>query len=95
MAIRKRKSNAPQTPREQLRELARQAGCSLTSIGEIESLAGVDVRSHAERHALWFQFQHLFKGPVEDLFEAVMNHCAEIALRRIATGELCLVRCSA
>lgn len=78
--------------RMKLRELARVAGCHLSSIGDVERLAGINTCSEKERHDLWFKFQHLFKAPTEELFDAVMDHCAKIALRRIEAGELCLIR---
>ena len=79
-------------PRLVLKDKALQAGCRLGSLGDIEQLAGVNIQSEAERHELWWQFHRLFNGPSQDLLDAVMDHCAEIALRRIQAGELCLVK---
>lgn len=82
---------ATQRPRKVLANVARQAGCSLGSIGEIEQLAGVNIQSEDERRELWFQFRHLFNAPAQQMVDAVMDHCSAIALRRIAAGELSLV----
>lgn len=75
-------------PAEALRKLGGWCG---SSIGQIEALAGVNVQSHAERSALWQQFRHLFGGETQALFDAVMDHCASIALARIERGELSLL----
>lgn len=61
------------------------------SIGQIESLSGVNIQSDAERQQLWVQFRHLYPGPPQVLVDAVMNHCAAIALKRIKRGELSLL----
>jgi len=74
--------------------MARQAGCSLGSLGDIEQLAGVNIQSDDERRELWGKFHHLFLAPTQELVDAVMNHCAAIALRRIQAGELCLIKTS-
>lgn len=71
--------------------LRRLGGWSGSSIGHIEALAGVDVHSHSERTALWAKFQHQFVGPSQQLVDAVMDHCAAIALSRIKRGELSLI----
>lgn len=71
--------------------LSRRGGWVGGSIGQMEALAGVNVQSHAERTALWKKFRHLFSGPSQTLVDAVMDHCAAIALRRIKRGELSLV----
>lgn len=84
-------SRTPPRPRAILDAAARLVGCSLSSLGDVEQLAGVDPRSDAERTALWAQYRHLFDGPAEVLFAAVMDHCSAIALDRIARGELCLL----
>jgi hypothetical protein len=89
---RKTKQEAKGTNRTKLAELAREAGCLLCSVGDIERLAGINTNSEQERHDLWFQFQHLFSGPSERLFDVVMDHCAAIVLRRIDAGELSLVK---
>lgn len=81
-----------QRPRQQLDQMAAQVGCRLASIGDIEQLAGIDVTSEDERRVLWPQFRHLFRAPTQQLFDAVMDHCALIAIRRINAGELCLVK---
>jgi len=81
------KRSTPQRPRHRLDELARQAGICLSSIGDVEQLAGI-----TERQALWGQFRHLYGAPTQVLIDAVMDHCSEIALRRITAGELCLVK---
>jgi len=72
--------------------LARTRGINLSSIGEFESLAGIDVQSLAERTTLWDRFRHLYTGASQALIDAVVDHCAEIALKRIAAGELSLTR---
>ena len=91
--MRKSRAEAPKVdrPADVLSRKARDVGCVLGSLGDTEQLAGIDVRSHAERAALWNQFRDLFVGPTQVLFDAVMDHCAEIALARIERGELCLL----
>lgn len=84
--------NPIKRPRQKLGELARQSGTHLSSLGDVEQLAGVDIRSDKERRDLWNQFSHLFSAPSQELIDAVMDHCAALALKRIARGELCLVR---
>jgi len=91
MATKRKSLLVAPRPRHSLDELARDVGCTLGSVGEIEQLAGVNIQSEVERHELWWQFRHLFIGPSQKVFDAVMDHCAEIALRRIRAGELCLV----
>ena len=71
--------------------LRRLGGWSGGSIGQMEALAGVNVHSHAERTSLWAKFQHLFSGPSQQLVDAVMDHCAAIALDRINRGDLSLI----
>jgi len=77
-------------PRQALRATARATGCNLSTVGDVERLAGVC--SEDERVALWESFRHLREGPVQTYIDAVMDHCSEIALRRIGCGELSLVR---
>lgn len=79
-------------PRNILGRLAANIGCNLSSIGDVEQLAGVNIQSNAERTALWWQFRDLFSGPPAATFAAVMDHCSKIALERIERGELCLIR---
>ena len=79
-------------PREVLGKLARESGTALHSIGDVERLAGINTQSESERRALWDKFKHLYAGPAQVLIDAVMDHCAAIALQRIAGGELSLVR---
>ena len=78
-------------PRQRLGELARKAGCQLFSVGDIERLAGVNTSSEQERRNLWGQFRHLYSGPTQVCIDTVMDYCADIAIRRIEAGELCLV----
>lgn len=61
------------------------------SIGQTEALAGINIQSQRERTELWNRFSHLFAGDSQTLIDAVMDHCAAIALERIKRGELCLV----
>ncbi len=82
---------APVRPRDVLHAEAIKVGCSLGSIGDYERLAGINTASEEERKALWWQFQPMFRGPTQDLFDAVVDHCAEIALRAIREGRLCLL----
>lgn len=89
---RQAKVNRQQRPRHKLGELARQVGCHLGCIGDIEQLAGIDIKSAGERRELWFQFRHLFDAPTQQLCDGVMDHCSAIALRRIEAGELSLIR---
>lgn len=83
---------AAKTPRRVLKDIARQAGCTLGSLGDIEQLAGVNIQSDVERGELWGKFRHLFHGPTQELIDAVMNHCSAIVLRRIQAGELSLIK---
>lgn len=79
-------------PRHALNDLVRKAGGTpFFSIGDIESLAGVDTRNGNERQALWNQFRDLFTAPSEVLINAVMDHCAALAIQRINAGQLSLV----
>lgn len=78
-------------PRVILGTLASSIGCALCSIGDIESLAGVDIYSHAERKALWDGFRHLYGEPPQVLIDAVMDHCSAIVLKRLGDGVLSLV----
>ena len=75
-------------PSETLRRLGGWAG---GSIGQAESLAGINVQSEAERKALWDQFEHLFSGDSQVLIDAVVDHCAAITLGRVKRGELSLL----
>lgn len=79
-------------PADKLKKLAREAGVWLTSIGDIERLAGINTCSELERRELWDRFRHLYSGPSQDLIDAVMDYCAAIALKRIKNGELCFAR---
>lgn len=85
------KANQQQRPRHKLDALARQVGCRLGSVGDVEQLAGVNIQSENERRELWFQFRHLFNAPTQQMLDAVMDHCSAIALRRISAGELSLI----
>lgn len=71
--------------------LRRQGGWTGGSIGQAESLAGINVQSDAERRALWDQFKHLFSGDSQTLINAVVDHCSAITLRKIQRGELSLL----
>ncbi len=75
-------------PSETLRRLGGWVG---GSIGQAESLAGINVQSEAERIALWNQFKHLFAGDSQTLIDSVVDHCAAITLRRVKRGELSLL----
>ncbi len=75
-------------PSETLRRLGGWAG---GSIGQAESLAGINVQSESERKALWNGFKHLFSGDSQTLINAVVDHCAVITLGRIKRGELSLL----
>lgn len=83
---------AVQEPKDTLNALC---GRRLSSLGDFERLAGVDTCNDAERSALWAQFSHLnaasIAGDHQPLFDAVTNHCARIALERLARGELTLL----
>ena len=57
----------------------------------MEALAGINVQSDAERTALWAKFKHLFSADSKTVVNAVMDHCATIAMRRIKRGELSLL----
>lgn len=81
--------NAKKRPSDILRRLG---GWSTGSIGQTEALAGINVQSHFERTALWNRFRHLFQGEPQVLVDAVMDHCAAIALRRIKRGEMSLLK---
>lgn len=75
-------------PSEKLKRIGNWTG---GSIGQIEALSGINVQSASERKALWDKFKHLFAGDAQTLVNAVMDHCADIALTRIARGELSLL----
>ena len=75
-------------PSETLRRLGGWAG---GSIGQAESLAGINVQSDVERKALWGQFKHLFSGDSKTMVDAVVDHCANITLKRVQCGELSLL----
>ena len=75
-------------PSETLRRLGGWAG---GSIGQAESLAGINVQSEVERRALWDRFEHLFSGDSQVLIDAVVDHCAAITLGRVKRGELSLL----
>lgn len=77
--------------RNRLNKVAILAGCRLSSIGDIERLAGIDTCSAHERRALWNQFKHLFNGSSQTLVNAVMDHCSVIALRRLSASKFCLL----
>jgi len=78
-------------PRTQLDVIARAVGCQLSTIGDVEQLAGINIQSISQRAALWGQFSYLSAEPPQRMFDAVMDHCASIALKRIARGDLCLI----
>lgn len=75
-------------PSETLRRLGGWAG---GSIGQAESLAGINVQSDSERKALWDRFKHMFSGDSQALIDAVVDHCAAITLERVKRGELSLL----
>ena len=75
-------------PSETLRRLGGWVG---GSIGQVESLAGINVQSEAERKALWDRFTHLFLADSQTLIDAVADHCAAITLMRLKRGELSLL----
>ena len=77
-----------QGPAHKLRQMGRWVG---GSIGQMEALAGIDIQSSVERKALWDKFSHLYRGETQALIDAVMDHCATIALKRIQRGELSLI----
>jgi len=83
-----RKTTTKDRPADALQKLGGWCG---GSIGQTEALAGINVQSHVERAALWQQFSHLFNGDTQALIDAVMDHCASIALERIERGELSLL----
>lgn len=86
-----KKKTIPVRPTQQLRRRARDLGCVLASIGDFEQLAGIDLASLPERQTLWGRFRHLFHGPWEELFNAVMDYCSTIALQRLDAGEFSLL----
>lgn len=75
-------------PSETLRRLGGWIG---GSIGQAESLAGINVQSEAERKALWDRFRNLLSGDSQTMVDAVVDHCAAITLRRLKRGELSLL----
>ncbi len=83
-----RKIKPQQRPLETLKKLSGHYG---GSVGQWEQLAGINIQSDAERTALWNKFRHLFGGDSQTLTNAVMDHVAEIAIKRVKAGELCLV----
>lgn len=90
----RRKARMPQSdrPRDVLFRKAREGGYTLGSIGDYEQLAGINLQSEQERRALWWKFQSMFHGETQTLFDAVVDHCAAIALIEIEQGRLCLMR---
>lgn len=58
------------------------------SIGETERLA--NIHTPAERHALWFAYQHLFHGETQVLFDAVMGDCYRRIAHAVNSGTLSL-----
>lgn len=86
-----RKNALPMRARDVLQAEAVKVGCYLGSIGDYERLAGINTESETDRRELWWQFQPMFKGPTQPLFDAVVDHCAEIALTAIREGRLCLL----
>jgi len=87
----KKKTTRAVRPRALLDDVARAAGCHLSSIGDVEQLAGINIKSNAERTALWQEFRHLYSGDTQVLIDAVMDKCSAIAIERIKRGELCLI----
>lgn len=71
--------------------LRRLGGWSGLSIGEAESLAGINIQSQVERKELWDRFKHQFAGESQTLIAAVMDYCAAITLERVKRGELSLL----
>lgn len=71
--------------------LSRLGGWTGVSIGQAESLAGINVQSKSERKALWDQFKHLSSGDSQTTIDAVVDHCAVITLKRVKSGELSLL----
>ncbi len=63
----------------------------LWSLVDFERLAGVDTECNAERVVLWRLFQHLYGGSRQEVAEALADHCATIALARVADGRLSLI----
>lgn len=71
--------------------LRRLGGWSGGSLGQAESLAGINIQSESERKVLWGRFKHLYAGDSQALIDAVLDHCATITLQRIKRGELSLL----
>lgn len=57
-----------------------------TSLGDDESLAGIEQRS-----TFWAQFRHLHTAPVQQYIDAGLAELDRIIDRRVATGEVSLV----
>lgn len=79
----------PKLNRSKLDKIARTAGCCLSSIGDVERLAGFV--TERDRHDLWFRFSHLFPAPTQVLVDAVMDYCSGIAIQRVNAGEIFLI----
>lgn len=58
------------------------------SVGETERLA--NIHTTAERHALWFAYQHLFDAETQILFDAVMGDCHRRIAQAVNAGMLSL-----
>lgn len=86
--MRSKATTSEASPSEKLRAMGGWVG---GSIGQVEALAGINIQSEAERQQLWVQFRHLYPGQPQVLVDAVMDHCAAIALKRIKRGELSLL----
>ncbi len=71
--------------------LRRLGGWSGGSIGQAEALAGINIQCERERQALWQQFRHLAGEDPMVVVEAVMDHCAAVALDRVRRGEMSLL----
>lgn len=79
------------TARQQLTAMCHPIGCTLTSIGDIERLAGINTQCERERTNLWRPFVHLGEPGGIDAVDAVMELCAQRILGRIQAGELSLL----
>jgi hypothetical protein len=79
------------TARQQLAAMCHPIGCTLTSIGDIERLAGINTQCERERTNLWRPFVHLGEPGGADVVDAVMEHCAQRILGRLQAGELSLL----
>ena len=61
-----------------------------TSIGDVETLAGINVNSAKERHDLWWRQRHLFQEPGTAVWDAVQADLLKTIAQQVNNGKLSL-----